>query len=127
MTSIKDKYLKFRYAVVGVSLDPQKYGNRIFKDLLANGFKAEGINPKGGELYSHHIYTNLSELPFVPDIVITVVPPLITLEIIKQCKNLKIKEVWMQPGSDSEEAIKLARELGIRPTAACFMTSNGIW
>jgi hypothetical protein len=33
----------------------------------------------------------------------------------------------MQPGSESEAALRKAREYGINATAACFMVAKGVW
>ena len=64
------------YAVMGVSLtDPSKYGTRIFKDLLAAGYRVYAVNPKGGELLGNPVYKTLAELPATPDGVIMVLPP----------------------------------------------------
>ncbi|RKY31265.1 MAG: hypothetical protein DRP74_05280 [Candidatus Omnitrophota bacterium] len=51
---------------------------------------------------------NLKELNYLPDLVITVTPPEITEKVVEDCKELGIKSIWMQPGSDSKEAIRKA-------------------
>jgi predicted CoA-binding protein len=43
-----------------------------------------------------------------------VVPPKITESIVKECKNLGVDKVWMQPGSESEFAISFCRENSIK-------------
>ena len=122
------EYNDKRIAVVGVSFDEDKYGHRIFKDLLGAGFKVFGINPKGGELLGQKIYPTLKDLNFVPDIVVTVVPPQITEKIVEEAYHLGIKEIWMQPGSKSDTAIKLAESFGMKVTYdSCFMVYNNIW
>ncbi|PKP60210.1 MAG: hypothetical protein CVT88_03650 [Candidatus Altiarchaeales archaeon HGW-Altiarchaeales-1] len=64
----------------------------------------------------------ISEIPEKPDIVVTVVPPKVTENIVDECKTLGINEIWMQPGSESEEAIKKAENFGIKVTYnACIM------
>lgn len=35
-------------AVVGVSENYQKFGFKIFRDLLKHGFNVVGVNPRGG-------------------------------------------------------------------------------
>ena len=114
-------------AVVGVSGDASKYGHKIFRDLLKNGYKAEGVNPKGGFVLGKNLYKNLSELPKKPDLVITVVPPEITESVVEECNRLGVPHVWLQPGSESEKAVKKAAEFGIKTTMACFMVSQRIW
>ena len=124
MTEYKDKNI----AVVGVSFDESKYGYRIFQDLLNAGFKVFGINPRGGELLEQKIYPSLKDLGFVPDLVLTVVPPVVTENIIGEASELGIKEIWMQPGSQSDEVVELAKSFGMKVTHdSCFMVYNKIW
>lgn len=115
-------------AVVGVSTDPAKYGHRVFRDLLTAGYPVFAVNPKGGTIDGQTLYPSLSALPSMPQVVITVVQPEVTQAIVKECDDLGIKEIWMQPGSESAEAIQTATALGIQVTSnACFMKHQGIW
>lgn len=115
-------------AVVGVAQRAEKFGFKIFRDLLAAGYRVHGINPRNGEILGETVYRSLSELPEIPDLVITVVPPEVTLEVVETAHQLGIKEIWMQPGSESESAIAKAKVYGIKLNHhACFMLSEGIW
>ncbi|MGB9643350.1 MAG: CoA-binding protein [Candidatus Ratteibacteria bacterium] len=108
--------------------DQSKMAFKMFEDLLKNGFNVSGVNFKNGIIFKQHIYTSLEEIKPLPDLVITVVRPEITLNIIEQCHNLGIKHLWMQPGSESEQAIKKAQNYGIEVRhGKCFMSENGIW
>ncbi|MFH1369203.1 MAG: CoA-binding protein [Elusimicrobiota bacterium] len=123
MKDIKEKII----AVVGVSGNPKKFGYKIFKSLLDADYDVSGINPAGGEVLGKKIFRKLEEVSHKPELVITVVPPQITEKIIEQCMELGIKEIWMQPGSESEDAIKKAKEYGMSVTHhACIMVSQGI-
>jgi predicted CoA-binding protein len=121
---IKEKEI----AVIGVSNKEEKFGFKIFRDLLKAGFKVKGIHPKITEVLGQKIYHNLKSLETKPDLVITVVSPEITEKIVEDCKDLGIKEIWMQPGSESEIAIKKAKDYGIKVIYnACFMVEHKIW
>lgn len=114
-------------AVAGVSDDASKFGHRIFRDLISAGYPVEGVNPRGGFVLGRHIHKSLSEMEKKPDLVITVVHPDATEKIVEECNRLGIKNVWMQPGSESAAAIAKAGEYGIKTTAACFMVVKGVW
>lgn len=121
-------YWQLKIAVVGVSSDAGKFGFRIFRDLAAAGYRVAGVNPGGGEILGRKIHRSLAEIDETPALVITVVRPEITEAIVAECCRLGIKEIWMQPGSESPEAVRKAREKGIPVTYnACFMTKEGIW
>jgi predicted CoA-binding protein len=101
------------FAVVGVSKEPEKYGNKVFFDLKGAGYTVYPINPNAINISGNKCYSNLKELPQLPDVVDIVVPPKITRAIVKECKNLGIKKVWMQPGSESDDAIGFCSENNI--------------
>jgi hypothetical protein len=117
-----------KIAVVGVSNNPDKWGYRIFRDLLMAGYQVEGINPSDGEILGKTIYRNLKAVSPIPEMVITIVPHQVTEKVVEECNELGIKEIWMQPGSESELAIEKAKNYGINITAhACFMIKQGLW
>ena len=126
MKDLKEKII----AVVGVSNRPEKFGYKIFKSLIEGGFNVSGVNPAAisDEVLGRKIYRTLSDIETKPDMVITVVPASVTEQVVEQCKELGIPEIWMQPGSESETAIKKAKEYGIHVTHhACMMIDHGIW
>jgi len=124
MKDIKEKSI----VVAGVSGKEEKYGFKIFRDLIKAGFNVCGLNPSDGEVLGRKIFRNLKELKTIPDLVITVVPPVITEKMVEDCKGIGIKEIWMQPGSESEAAIEKAKGYGMTVTSnACFMVQHGIW
>ena len=94
------------FAVVGASRNPQKYGHQVYKDLKNAGYEVYPVNPHASEILGDRCYPNLENLPNNPDVVNVVVPPKVTERIVRICKKLGITKVWMQPGSESETAIK---------------------
>jgi len=114
-----------KIAVIGVSSDPNKWGRKVFEELKAAGFSAFAVNPKYKRIGENECFPELKDLPVKPDLVITVVPPKITISVVKQCKALGIKKVWMQPGSESPDAIEYCKKQGIAAIYnACFLVSN---
>lgn len=93
------------FAVVGVSHNPLKYGYQVYRDLRNAGYKVYAINPKIDSVLGDRCYRSLSKLPEKPDVVDIVVHPNVTEKIVRECKKLGIKKVWMQPGSESKKAI----------------------
>ncbi|MDR1696548.1 MAG: CoA-binding protein [Endomicrobium sp.] len=120
----KDK----KIAVIGVNGDPGKYGFKIFNSLLEARFDVFAVGIRGGTAAGHTIYKTLKDLPAKPDVIVTVVPPVGTDKVVGDAIALGIKEVWMQPGSRSPEAVEKAKAAGMKVTDyGCFMVANGIW
>ena len=101
------------FAVVGVSKESEKYGNKVYFDLKNAGYDVYPINPNARKISNYKCYSKLENLPKIPDVVDIVVPPGVTEKIVKECKNLGIKMVWMQPGSESEKALLYCKENNI--------------
>ena len=98
------------FAVVGVSKDSEKYGNKVYFDLKRAGYTVYPVNPNASKVSGDKCYPKLRNLPTLPDVVDIVVPPKITEETVKECKNLGIGKVWMLPGSETKRAIRFCRE-----------------
>jgi len=102
------------FAVIGVSKESKKYGNKVYFDLKHAGYIVYPVNPNTSKVSGDRCYPSLRDLPILPDVVDIVVPSKITEKTVKECKILGIQKVWMQPGSESEEAINFCRENGIK-------------
>jgi len=100
-------------SIVGASRDPNKYGHQVYIDLKEAGYEVYPVNPNAEEIMGDKCYPDLKSLPVKPDVVNLVVPPKITEEIVKICKELGIEKIWMQPGSESEWAINFCNENAI--------------
>ena len=60
---------------------------------------------------------------FAPvDVVDFVVPPEATEAILKQCLELGLNRIWLQPGSESEAALDFCREHNLKVVhSVCVM------
>jgi len=114
------------FAVVGASRNPKKYGHQVYRNLRSAGYRVYPVNPNADEVLGDKCYPSLEDLPVKPDVVDVVVPPNVTEEVVKTCKKLGISKVWMQPGSESEEAINFCKENGIEVVyGVCVMIEGG--
>ncbi|KAJ6238425.1 cytoplasmic protein-related [Anaeramoeba flamelloides] len=101
---------KFTYAVIGASNNIQKYGYKIVKDLVQSGFNVVPINPHEQQIQNLQAYQTIKQAEKKIDVVVFVVPPKVTAKILPQLKEQNITKAWMQPGSESEEAIQYCKE-----------------
>jgi uncharacterized protein len=116
------------WAVVGVSTDREKYGNKIFRQLRDANYKVYAVNPKLTEVEGLPCYASLAALPEVPEVVNVVVPPAAGLAVVEACLALGIKNIWFQPGAESDEAISRAEKAGLNVLAnACILLQYQTW
>jgi predicted CoA-binding protein len=121
---IKEFMAQKRFAVVGATDNPKKYGNKIFNNLKERGYEVYPVNPKLGELEGTRCYARLADMPVKVDVVDFVVPPGVTEEILRECKELGLSRVWLQPGSESEAAITFCHENDLKVVyGVCVMLS----
>ena len=112
-------------AIVGVSRDRKKWGYRIYRKLKPLFRKVYPVNLKYADIEGDKCYRELREIPEKPDLVITVVPPAVTERVVEICGDMNIGKLWMQPGSESEKAIKMCKERGIECMhGACFVADG---
>jgi uncharacterized protein len=100
-------------AVAGASADPNKYGNIVFRRLLASGRTVFAINPKGIEIEGHRSYRSLRDLPVVPETVSIVTPPMVTRMVVADAIAVGVRSVWMQPGAEDPVASQSAIDAGL--------------
>lgn len=100
-------------AIVGVSRKKSKFGNVIYKELKKKGLNVYGVNPNMESIEGDKCYHNLKDLHGKIDAVVNVVSPAQTTEVVKEANKIGVKNIWMQQGSESEEAIQFCKENGI--------------
>ena len=112
-------------AVVGATDNPAKYGYVIYRDLKRKGYRVFPVNPNRRTVDGDQAYPSLEELPEKPTIVNIVVPPSATLEVLRACLELGLKNIWLQPGAESPEALAFVQEHGFNYLAnACIMVES---
>ncbi len=112
----------YTYAIVGASNNPEKFGYKVMKDWQEAGFTVVPINLKETKILGQKVYPNLSAYPEKIDVVVFIVPPPVTLQILPEVVKLGIKKVWFQPGSESDAASQFCQNNGlVESKNACLM------
>lgn len=112
-------------ALVGATDNPSKYGHTIYLDLKRKGYTVVPVNPQRATVNGDRAYEKLADLPVPPTIVNFVIPPRFTLHVLKQCLELGIKNVWLQPGAESPEVMEFIQEHDFNYLAnACIMVQS---
>lgn len=114
-----------KIAVVGASENKEKWGYKVFITLKKKGYDVYPVNPKHEFIGEYKCYKSIGDMPFVPDLVITVVAPRITEKVVYEAEAIGVRKVWMQPGSESERAIELCKKYGIKEVhKMCFVVDG---
>ncbi|CAI8928463.1 CoA-binding protein [Methylocaldum szegediense] len=114
-------------AVVGATDNQRKFGYAIYRDLKRKGYKAYAVNPNRTSVDGDPAYPDLARLHGKPDLVNFVVPPEVTLSVLKQCLDLGLKNVWLQPGAESPEVLEFLSAHGFNYLVnTCIMVESRI-
>lgn len=94
-----------KYAVAGVSRDPKKFGNVVFKTLLKKGMDVVPVNPAADTIDGVKCYNSVSDIPSDIKGVIFMTPKEETLSVAREAISKGIKNLWIQQGAESKSAI----------------------
>lgn len=109
-------------AVVGASANRDKYSNRSLLAHRRCGYEVYPINPRGGEIEGLSVYASIADAPVGRfDRVTMYVPPSVGITLLEDIASKGCDELWLNPGSESEELIEAAERLGLRVVVACSL------
>jgi predicted CoA-binding protein len=121
----REIHMAKRVAVIGASHDRRKYGNKALRAFVEQGYDAVPVNPDVTEVEGLKAYPTIIDVPGAVDMVTFYVPPRVGLRVIEQVAQKGVREVWLNPGSESAALVTRARELGITPILACSIIAIG--
>lgn len=114
-------------AIIGASADRAKFGNKSIRAHLQQGYEVFPVNPKGGEIEGLAALASITDVPAERlDRVSLYVPPHVGLKLVEDIAAKGCNELWLNPGSESEELAAKARELGLEPIIACSIIDVGV-
>ena len=129
--SVTDRIQSFlaspSFAVVGASTDRSKYGNKVLRCYQQHGHEVYPINPKAPEVEGLRAYPALAALPVPVPAISVITPPAATEQVVREAAAAGVKHVWMQPGAESDAAIRTAESLGLSVIAGgpCLLVVMG--
>lgn len=113
-------------AVIGASHDRRKYGNKAVRAYVESGYTVFPINPKEATIEGLTAYPSVKEIPSPVDFVSLYVPPAVGLKLLPEIAALEPRELWLNPGSESDDLIEAAADLRLRTVVACSIVALGL-
>ena len=128
MTKDIDEFLKAAaFGVVGASADRGKFGNRVLRCYQMHGLKAVPVNPREEEIEGIPCVASVAHLPDDVTSISIITPPLMTERVVVEAAAKGIRNIWMQPGAESPQAVAFCREKGMNVIAdgSCILVVLG--
>jgi uncharacterized protein len=114
-------------AILGASADRSKFGNKAVRAFLAQGYTVYPVNPKGGEVEGLPVRHSLADIP--PDVkldrISVYLPPAVGLKMLPHIAARGCNELWLNPGSESDELVAAAEKAGLNVIQACSIVAIG--
>jgi len=115
------------YGVVGASTNREKYGNKVLRCYLQNGYRAIPVNPKEKEIEGIPCVATVQDLPDDVKSISVITPPAVTEQVVEAAARKGIENIWMQPGAQSPRAVELCHQHNINVIAdgSCILVVLG--
>lgn len=127
---VSDFLAQRRFAVVGATDQPQRWGCKIFRYLRERGHEVIPIHPRLESVDGVRVQRSLdgvdqgySSRPPV-DVVNLVVNPRVGIEIVRQAAALGVRRFWAQPGAESAEIRAFAQAESLDYLEACVLVEG---
>ena len=115
-----------RVAVLGASNDRSKFGNKAVRAYRMQGYEVMPVNPREETIEGLKCYSNVSEIEGDLDLVSVYVRPDILDGLLAGIAAKGAPELWLNPGSESDQVISRAEDLGLQTVQACSIVSLGL-
>ena len=115
------------FGVIGASADRSKYGNKIVRCYQMNRKQVVPVNPKADTVEGLKCVASVSELPENVKSISVITPPQVTEKVVEEAIASGIKNIWMQPGAESQAAVDRCLEAGVNVIAdhSCLLVVLG--
>jgi hypothetical protein len=113
-------------AVIGASNDRSKYGNKAARAYGQRGFTVYPVNPSETKIEGLVAYKSISDVPERPDLISVYVRPQILLKLLPAIAARGCDELWLNPGTESDEVLAEAERLKLNVIQACSIIGVGV-
>jgi uncharacterized protein len=107
-----------RIAVAGASRKGDTAANVIYRRMRKDGYQVFAVNPNADEIEGDVAWPDLGSIPGGVDAVVVGTSPSASLDVVRQAAANGIDLLWFHrsfgTGSIGDEAVELARQLGLR-------------
>ena len=112
-------------AIIGASPHRSKFGNKAVRAYKDKGWRVYPVNLESDEIEGLPTYGDIRDIPDHVERVALYVRPAEVDKLIDDITATKPHEIFFNPGTESQEAMKKAREAGVEVIADCAIVAIG--
>jgi len=110
-----DRFLESRkLAIAGVSRNPKKFGNMVYKELKDRGFEIYPINPNIDQVNGDKCYHSINALPSDIGYLLVLTPKTQTLNTVREAVGKGIENIWIQQHSETKEVMDFLKDKPVK-------------
>ncbi len=113
-------------AIIGASVDRNKFGNKAVRAFLQKGWSVYPVNPKEPQIEGLPAFQSIRDVPLRPKLISVYLPPVVLLKSLGDIAARGCDELWLNPGTESEEIIAEANRLDLKPVQTCSIIAIGL-
>ena len=113
-------------AIIGASADRSKFGNIAVRAFVRQGWNVFPVNPKEAQIENLPAFASIAEVPVRPDLISVYLPPPVLLKVLPAIAARGCDELWLNPGTESDEVLAAAEKLGLNVIQACSIVGIGL-
>jgi uncharacterized protein len=113
-------------AIIGASNDRSKYGNKALRAFQQRGYTVYPVNPNEPVVEGLPAYKSISDVPVRPEMITVYVRPAVLLKLLPDIAAKGCRELWLNPGTESDEVLELAERLKLNVIQACSIIGVGV-
>jgi uncharacterized protein len=113
-------------AIIGASNDRNKFGNKAVRAFRQQGYEVFPVNPKEETIEGLPAFKSIAEVPVRPQKISVYLPPPVLLTLLPYIAAKGCDELWLNPGTESDEVLAEADRLGLNVVQACSIVGVGV-
>ena len=112
-------------AIIGASNNHDKFGNKAVRAFLHQGYTVYPVNPAETEIEGLPVFRSIREVPVRPHMISVYLRPAVLLKVLPEIVARGCDELWLNPGTESDEVLAEAERLGLNVIQACSIVAVG--
>jgi hypothetical protein len=113
-------------AIIGASNDRNKFGNKAVRAFQQQGYTVYPVHPTETEIEGLPAFKSIRDVPVRPQMISVYVPPPVVLKLLPDIAAKGCDELWLNPGTESDEVLAEAQRLGLNIVQACSIVGVGV-
>jgi predicted CoA-binding protein len=113
-------------AIIGASNSRTKYGNKAVRAFRQQGYTVWPVHPTEAVIEGLPAFKSIADVPARPQVVSVYLPPAVLQRVLPDIAAKGCDELWLNPGTESDEVLAEAARLGLNVVQACSVLGVGL-